>query len=51
LTGPTAREYDALAGDARRSLNELNRTVRSIQQNPQQFIFGSRPAIPEYTPQ
>jgi phospholipid/cholesterol/gamma-HCH transport system substrate-binding protein len=51
LTGPTAREYDALAGDARRSLNELNRTVRSIQQNPQQFIFGSKPAIPEYTPQ
>jgi phospholipid/cholesterol/gamma-HCH transport system substrate-binding protein len=48
LTGPTAREYDALAGDARRSLNELNRTVRSIQQNPQQFIFGSKPAIPEY---
>jgi phospholipid/cholesterol/gamma-HCH transport system substrate-binding protein len=51
LTGPTAREYDALAGDARRSLNELNRTVRSIQQNPQQFIFGGKSAIPEYTPQ
>jgi phospholipid/cholesterol/gamma-HCH transport system substrate-binding protein len=50
LTGPTAREYDALAADARRSLNELNRVVRSIQQNPQQFIFGAKPAIPEYAP-
>jgi phospholipid/cholesterol/gamma-HCH transport system substrate-binding protein len=50
LTGPTAREYDALAADARRSLNELNRVVHSIQQNPQQFIFGAKPAIPEYAP-
>lgn len=49
FTGPGLRQYEALANDGRRTLEQLNRTVRSIERNPQQFIFGSKPAIPEYS--
>ena len=48
FTGPGLREYEALASDGRRTLNDLNRAVRSLERNPQQFIFGGKPAIPEY---
>ena len=48
FTGTGQREFEALAADGRRTLNELNRTVRSIERNPQQFIFGGKPTIPEY---
>ncbi len=50
VTGPTAREYETLASDARRTLGELNKTLQAINQNPQQFLFGAKPNIPEYTP-
>lgn len=49
FTGPGLRQYEALATDGRRTLEQINRTVRSIERNPQQFIFGSKPAIPEYS--
>jgi phospholipid/cholesterol/gamma-HCH transport system substrate-binding protein len=49
FTGPGLRQYEALANDGRRTLEQLNRTVRSIERNPQQFIFGSKPSIPEYS--
>ena len=49
FTGPGLRQYEALANDGRRTLEQINRTVRSIERNPQQFIFGSKPAIPEYS--
>ncbi len=49
FTGPGLRQYEALANDGRRTLEQINRTVRSIERNPQQFIFGAKPAIPEYT--
>ena len=49
FTGPGLRQYEALAGDSRRTLEQINRTVRSIEKNPQQFIFGAKPAIPEYS--
>ncbi|MFC0283005.1 MlaD family protein [Camelimonas abortus] len=38
----------ALTLDGQRTLNELNRTLRSINQNPQQFIFGPKPALPQF---
>lgn len=49
FTGPGLRQYEALANDGRRTLEQINRTVRSIERNPQQFIFGAKPAIPEYS--
>jgi phospholipid/cholesterol/gamma-HCH transport system substrate-binding protein len=48
VTGPTAREYEALAIEGRRTLNEISRAVRSLERNPNQVIFGGRPTVPEY---
>ncbi|MBV1702193.1 MAG: MCE family protein [Hyphomicrobiales bacterium] len=42
------RQYQGLAVDGRRTLDELNRTVQSLQKNPNQLIFGAKPSIPEY---
>ncbi len=50
VTGPARRQYEALAGDARRALDEVNRAVRSLEKNPQQLIFGAKPQVPEYSP-
>ena len=43
------RQYENLASDGRRTLDELNRTVRGLQKNPSQLIFGAKPTIPEYS--
>lgn len=48
FTGPGLRDIEALATDGRRTLNDLTRTLRSFERNPQQLIFGGRPAIPDY---
>lgn len=48
FTGPGLREIEALASDGRRTLGEINRTLRNIERNPQQLIFGGKPSIPEY---
>ncbi len=42
------RDYQSLAADGKRTLDELNRTVRSLQRNPQQLLLGPKPEIPEY---
>lgn len=49
VTGPALRQYEQLALDARRALDEVNRAVRSIEKNPQQLIFGAKPKVPEYS--
>jgi phospholipid/cholesterol/gamma-HCH transport system substrate-binding protein len=49
FTGAGLRQYEALAADGRRTLDELNRTLRSLERNPQQLIFGRKPATPEYS--
>ena len=49
FTGPGLRDIEALASDGRKTLNDLNRTLRSFERNPQQLIFGNRPAIPDYS--
>jgi phospholipid/cholesterol/gamma-HCH transport system substrate-binding protein len=49
FTGSGLRDIEALATDGRRTLGDLNRTLRSLERNPQQFIFGSKPSIPEYS--
>jgi phospholipid/cholesterol/gamma-HCH transport system substrate-binding protein len=48
VTGPALRDYEALASDGRRTLTEINRTLRSFQSNPQQLLFGQKSSIPEY---
>jgi phospholipid/cholesterol/gamma-HCH transport system substrate-binding protein len=42
------REYEALAVDARRTINDLDRAVRAFERNPNEMIFGTKPALPEY---
>jgi len=48
FTNSGLREYEALAIQARRTVEDIDRVVRSIGQNPSQVIFGSRPSLPEY---
>lgn len=48
FTGPGLRDYEALASDGRKTLGEVNRVLRSLERNPQQVIFGSKPGLPEY---
>ena len=42
------REYEALAIEGRRTIDDIDRVVRSFGQNPNQLIFGSKPSLPEY---
>jgi phospholipid/cholesterol/gamma-HCH transport system substrate-binding protein len=51
LTSSGGRDIEALAADARRAVNELNRATRNISRDPSQLITGGRPAIPEYSGQ
>lgn len=48
LTGPGVRDFEAVAAEGKRTLGEINRTLRSFQSNPQQLIFGQKSSIPEY---
>jgi phospholipid/cholesterol/gamma-HCH transport system substrate-binding protein len=48
FTGSGLREYEALAIDGRRTIGDLDRLIRSLERNPNQVIFGSKPALPEY---
>ncbi|MFG1478994.1 MlaD family protein [Xanthobacter sp. V4C-4] len=48
FTGPGLRQYEALAADGRRTLGEIERVLRSIERNPQQFILGGGNAVPTY---
>ncbi|MFO1148447.1 MAG: MlaD family protein [Alsobacter sp.] len=48
LTGPGVRDFEAFATEGRKTLGEINRTLRSFQSNPQQLIFGQKSNIPEY---
>ena len=41
ISGLVAEENQGFA--ARRALEEVNRTVRSFEKNPQQLIFGAKP--------
>ena len=48
FTGTGLRQYEALAVDGRKTLEEINQAIRSIENNPQQFLFGKKQQIPEY---
>jgi len=45
----TLHEYSLLAKDARRTVGDISRVVRSFEQNPSQLIFG-RPQQPQRAP-
>ena len=49
FTGSGLRQYEALAIDGRKTLEEINQAVRSIENNPQQFLFGKSSQVPEYS--
>ncbi len=51
LTSGGGRDIEALAADARRAVNEVNRVARSLGRDPSQVITGGRPALPEYSGQ
>jgi phospholipid/cholesterol/gamma-HCH transport system substrate-binding protein len=49
FTGSGLRQFEALAVDGRKTLDEINQAIRSIENNPQQFLFGKKQQIPEYS--
>ena len=36
------KQYEGLASDGRQAVTEINKLVRSIEGNPQQFLFGKK---------
>jgi phospholipid/cholesterol/gamma-HCH transport system substrate-binding protein len=48
FTSSGLRQYEQLAVDARKTLETVERAVRSLEKNPQQVIFGASPSLPEY---
>lgn len=49
FTGPGLRDIENLAAEGRRTLTDFNRTLRNIERNPQQFILGGKPPLPQYS--
>lgn len=48
FTSSGLREYEALAVDGRRTVNDLDRVLRGLERNPNELIFGAKPALPEF---
>jgi phospholipid/cholesterol/gamma-HCH transport system substrate-binding protein len=48
FTSTGLREYEALAIDGRRAINDLDRAVRNFDRNPNELLFGSKSNLPEY---
>ncbi len=42
FSGSGLKEYEGMAVDARRTLNDLDRVILSIEKHPSQLIFGSK---------
>lgn len=42
------KQYEQLAVDGRKAVDTLDRTLRSIEKDPSQFIFGPAQSVPEY---
>jgi phospholipid/cholesterol/gamma-HCH transport system substrate-binding protein len=49
FTSSGLKQYEALAVDGRKTLEEINQAVRSIENNPTQFLFGKKQTVPEYS--
>lgn len=48
FTGSGLRQYEALAVDGRRTLAEIERVFKKLENNPRQFIFGGS-SVPSYS--
>jgi phospholipid/cholesterol/gamma-HCH transport system substrate-binding protein len=48
ITGRGLQSLEAFANDGRKTLNDVSKTLRNLEKNPQQLLFGGRPSIPEY---
>jgi phospholipid/cholesterol/gamma-HCH transport system substrate-binding protein len=48
FTATGLRQYEGLAVDGRRTLQDVDQAVRQLQRDPQSIIFGPKPALPEY---
>ena len=48
FTNTGLRQYESLAVDGRRTLQDVDHAVRQLEKNPQSIIFGAKPALPEY---
>jgi hypothetical protein len=44
LTATGTKQVDALAADAHRTLNNIDRAVSDLAHNPQRLIFGGGPS-------
>jgi phospholipid/cholesterol/gamma-HCH transport system substrate-binding protein len=42
FTSTGLRQYEGLAVDGRQTLQDLDKVIKSVQENPQQFIFGKK---------
>ncbi len=42
------RQYEALAVQGQKVLDDVDRVVRSFERNPSQLIFGAKPSLPEF---
>jgi phospholipid/cholesterol/gamma-HCH transport system substrate-binding protein len=49
FAGSGLRQYEALAVDGRQALDEMKRTLRSIESDPQQFLFGKTQQAPIFS--
>ncbi|MBO0733842.1 MAG: MCE family protein [Methylocapsa sp.] len=49
FSGSGLRQYEALAVDGRKTLEEINQAIRSLQNDPQQLLFGKSAQVPQYS--
>lgn len=42
------RQYEGLAVDGRKTLQDVDHAVKQLEKNPQSIIFGPKPALPDY---
>ena len=47
-TSMAIKEYEILAIEGRKTLADIGRVFKSVDENPKQFIFGKQPMIKEY---
>ncbi len=48
LSSSGLRDFEALTSDTRKAVNDIGRTVRNLDRNPSQLIFGGKSSVPEY---
>jgi phospholipid/cholesterol/gamma-HCH transport system substrate-binding protein len=48
FTNTGLKQYEGLAVDGRRTLQDVDRAVRTLEKDPQSVIFGPKQALPEY---